>query len=77
MSPISVGAPLLSMNWDQARDQVLRRFERSYLTALLQVHRGSVSAAAQAMGVSRQAFYKALERAGLNADGFRNPQSLE
>jgi DNA-binding NtrC family response regulator len=71
LSPISSGAPYLSMNWDQARDAALRRFERGYLTAVLQVHRGSVSAAAQAMGVSRQAFYKALERTGLNPDRFR------
>jgi two-component system, NtrC family, response regulator HydG len=71
LKPILSGAPYLSMNWDQARDMALRRFERGYLTAVLQVHRGSVSAAAQAMGVSRQAFYKALERTGINPDRFR------
>ncbi len=71
LGPISSGAAYLSMNWDEARDVALRRFERSYLTVLLQVHRGSVSSAAQAMGVSRQAFYKALERTGLNPDRFR------
>ncbi len=77
LSPISSGAAYLSMNWDEARDVALRRFERSYLTVLLQVHRGSVSGAAQAMGVSRQAFYKALERTGLNPDRFRPTQAPE
>ncbi len=76
-TPISSGAAFLSMNWDQARDLALRRFERSYLTALLQVHRGSVSAASQAMGVSRQAFYKALERTGLNPERFRRGRGGE
>ncbi len=71
LGPISEGAPLISMSWDQARDLIMRRFERSYLTALLQVHRGSVSKAAKAMGVSRQALYKALERTDLNASNFR------
>jgi len=77
LSPIISGAPYLSMNWDAARDMALRRFERSYLSAVLQVQRGSVSAAAQAMGVSRQAFYKALERTGLNPDRFRRGQLLD
>lgn len=75
MSPISEGAAFLTLPWEEARDLVMRRFERNYLTALLQVHRGSVSGAAQAMGVSRQALYKALERTGLDASAFRRPGS--
>ena len=71
LAPISAGAPYLLMPWEQARDQALRRFERNYLTALLQAHRGTVSSASRAMGVSRQALYKALERTGLNAETFR------
>ncbi len=77
LSPIISGAPYLSMNWDAARDLALRRFERGYLSAVLQVHRGSVSAASQAMGVSRQAFYKALERTGLNPERFRQGPSTD
>jgi DNA-binding NtrC family response regulator len=71
LGPISEGAPLISMSWDKARNLLMRRYERSYLTALLQVHRGSVSKAAKSMGVSRQAFYKALDRTGLNVENFR------
>ncbi len=73
LSPISPGAAYLDLPWDEARDRALRRFERSYLTALLQVHTGSVVNASRAMGVSRQAFYKALERTGLSPDDFRRP----
>ncbi len=71
MGPISEGAALLALAWEEAKDLAMRQFERSYLTALLQVYAGSVSRAAKAMGVSRQAFYKALERAGVNAESFR------
>ncbi|MCK4414156.1 MAG: sigma-54-dependent Fis family transcriptional regulator [Candidatus Eisenbacteria sp.] len=73
MSPISEGAAFLALPWEQARDLAMRRFARSYLTALLHVYAGSVSRAARAMGVSRQAFYKALDRAGLTAEPFRRP----
>ncbi|MFH1145214.1 MAG: sigma-54 dependent transcriptional regulator [Candidatus Eisenbacteria bacterium] len=71
MSPISEGAAFLALPWEEAREIAMRRFERNYLTALLQVYSGSVSRASRAMGVSRQAFYKALERAELSAEPFR------
>jgi DNA-binding NtrC family response regulator len=71
LSPISAGAAFLSLPWEEARELIVRRFERSYLAALLQVHGGSVSRASKAMGVSRQAFYKALERTRLNPEEFR------
>ena len=38
--------------------------ERSRLGELLQTHGGNVTAAARALGISRQAFYKALRRTG-------------
>jgi len=71
MSPIAEGAAFLALTWEEAKDVAMRRFERSYLTALLQVYAGSVSRASKAMGVSRQAFYKALERAQVSAEPFR------
>jgi DNA-binding NtrC family response regulator len=73
LSPISPGADFLGLPWEEARDHAMRRFERSYLTALLQIYAGSVSRAAREMGISRQAFYKALERTGLSAEPFRRP----
>ena len=69
---ISEGAAYLTMGWDEARQHALRRFERSYLTAMLQIHCGSVIRAASAMGISRQAVYKAIERAQLSAQDFRS-----
>lgn len=68
---ISEGAAYLTMGWEEARQRALRRFERSYLTAMLQIHRGSVIGAAAAMGISRQALYKAVERARLRVQDFR------
>ncbi len=38
--------------------------ERARLTELLELHRGNVSAASRVLGISRQAFYKALRRTG-------------
>jgi two-component system, NtrC family, response regulator AtoC len=76
LSPISEGAAFLALPWEQAKELAMRRFERSYLTALLQVYSGSIAHAARAMGVSRQAFYKALDRAGgLSAERFRRSRS--
>jgi len=71
LTPIAEGAAFLALPWEEARDLAMRRFERSYLTALLQVYSGSVSRASRVMGVSRQAFYKALERTGVTARPFR------
>jgi DNA-binding NtrC family response regulator len=76
LSPISEGAAFLALPWEQAKELAMRRFERSYLTALLQVYSGSISHAARAMGVSRQAFYKALERADLHAERYRRSRGL-
>ena len=41
------------------------------LEALLKTHNGSVAAVARATGMSRQALYRRLERAGLAPDDFR------
>jgi len=49
----------------EARDAVLAAFERRYLERQLQKHGGNVSAAARAMGVSRQFAHKLLARHGL------------
>jgi len=73
LSPISAGAAFLTLPWEQAKELAMRRFEHSYLTALLQVYGGSIARAARAMGVSRQAFYKALERSEVSAERFRRP----
>jgi len=42
-------------------------FERSYVTVKLREHKGNISHAADAMGVSRQAVHRLLDRYGLKA----------
>jgi len=56
-----------------AKQDVVDRFERAYLTDLLRRSDGNLSAAARAAGLERKFLYKLLERAGLRqkapADG--------
>ncbi len=49
----------------EAKDAVVDRFEREYLTDLLRVSAGNLSAAARQAGLERKFLYKLLERAGL------------
>lgn len=60
-------APLLQMPLPAARDMVIERFERSYLSAKLAQHAGNISRAAEAMGVSRQLVHRLLDRHGMKA----------
>jgi DNA-binding NtrC family response regulator len=59
---ISWGAPI-----KQARDEVLRRFERRYLVELLARHPDNLSAAARAAGVDRVTLYRMMVRSGLRS----------
>jgi DNA-binding NtrC family response regulator len=49
----------------EAREQVVAEFERNYLTAQMERHRGNGAAAAKAMGVSRQLVHRLLSQHGL------------
>jgi transcriptional regulator with PAS, ATPase and Fis domain len=55
----------------EARDALVADFEARYLALKLAEAKGSVSALAQAIGVSRQFAYRLLERYGLGADDAR------
>jgi DNA-binding NtrC family response regulator len=59
--------PLLELPLPTARELVMERFERSYVTAKLAQHGGNISRAADAMGVSRQLVHRLLDRYGMKA----------
>ena len=61
------GAAPASRDFTAARDEVVRRFERDYLEALVAEHRGNLSAAARAAGMARSQLYRLLERHQLRA----------
>ena len=49
----------------EAKDEVVARFERDYLTDLVRRADGNLSAAARLAGLERKFLYKLLTRAGL------------
>jgi len=49
----------------EAKDELIARFEREYLTDLVQRAAGNLSQAARIAGLERKFLYKLLERAGL------------
>jgi len=57
----------LALPFHEAREAVLEDFERRYASEYLRAHEGNVSAAARAMGVSRQFLHKLIARYGLRA----------
>ena len=54
-----------------AKQQVIERFERQFLTAALARHRGNVSRAADEMGMYRQQLQQKLAEYGIDAERFR------
>jgi DNA-binding NtrC family response regulator len=71
LAPVAARTPLLSLPWDDARELALRQFERNYVSALLRIYGGAVARVARAMGITRQALYKTMERADLDPAAFR------
>jgi transcriptional regulator with PAS, ATPase and Fis domain len=53
---------LLRLPLREARQQVIERFERTYIEAQLEAHGGNVTRAAEAVGVSRQFLHRLMER---------------
>jgi two-component system, NtrC family, response regulator GlrR len=53
---------LLCLPLREARQQVIERFERTYIEAQLKAHGGNVTRAAEAVGVSRQFLHRLMER---------------
>jgi hypothetical protein len=57
----------LQLPYKQAREQVLQRFEREYVVALLLRHQNNVSEAARAAGIDRSYLHRLIRRLGLDA----------
>ena len=53
-------------SFQEAKDQLIASFEVRYVRALLERHEGNVSRAARAAGLSRNAMYALIRRAGLD-----------
>ena len=69
----SAAAPLepsalgdLDRPYHEAKDDLLLRFDRAYVTELLRRAHGNVSEAARIAGLERKHLYKVLERAGID-----------
>ncbi|MCK4415341.1 MAG: sigma-54-dependent Fis family transcriptional regulator [Candidatus Eisenbacteria sp.] len=71
LTPIAESAGFVSMPWEEARATAMNRFEASYLTALLRVHRGQLIEVAQKMGTSIAELQEILKRNKLDPKNFR------
>jgi len=63
--PVGFGPVDSSVPYEEARQRAQRDFERRYLSALLEAHRGNVSNAARAAGIGRVYLQRLLRRNGL------------
>jgi transcriptional regulator with PAS, ATPase and Fis domain len=57
---------LLRLDYHEAKKLVSERFEEFYIPAMLAQHDGVITRAAEAAGISRQTFYRLLERLRLS-----------
>ena len=53
---------LLSMKYDEAKEQVTESFQKEYITNLLDSSRGNISRAAEKAGITRQALYRLIKK---------------
>lgn len=67
-SPEEPSAPLImdpALPFHEAKRQWTERFERDYLSRLIQAHGGNISEVARVAGISRQSCYRLMEKHGL------------
>ncbi len=76
VAPPDEGASALSFRADRpfhdAKDELVAKFEREYLTDLVAKAGGNLSQAARIAGLERKFLYKLLERAGLRSSSQRD-----
>lgn len=63
--------PIVSPDWRQAREFVLRTFEERFVRQTLRDAGGSVTAAAQRSGLERQSFQRLMKRYGVESSDYR------
>jgi two-component system response regulator HydG len=64
----SDAAELLNVPYQQAKEAVVRAFERRYLSKMLERTSGNISQAALAAGLDRSNFKRAMKECGLRDD---------
>jgi DNA-binding NtrC family response regulator len=69
--PAPTGLPAVAVDlarpFRELKQEVIDRFERGYLTRLLEAHRGNLAAAARAAGMDRKNLWALVRRHGLRA----------
>jgi len=66
-----VDAPLNHLSYQEAKNQMLHRFNAVYLAEALKAAAGNVTAAARSCGMERQAFQRLLRRYHIESRSFR------
>ncbi|MBW7995610.1 MAG: sigma-54-dependent Fis family transcriptional regulator [Candidatus Glassbacteria bacterium] len=64
--------PVKSMNWRDARRQMIQQFEKQFVTELLQQSRGNVTQAAHVAGIERQSFQRIMKKHHLFSADFKH-----
>jgi DNA-binding NtrC family response regulator len=63
------------LHYQEAKRQVLDRFNREYLTGLLSEHQGNVTHAARKCGLERQALQQLLRKHGIRSEDYRSTKT--
>jgi two-component system, NtrC family, response regulator AtoC len=67
----SAALPEFSLPLLEARQRLVERFERDYLTRLLREHKGRIGEVARAAGIAERNLYEKMKAYGLSRDDYR------
>lgn len=65
-----------SVTYDQAKEEVFRRFQKEYFTDLLQKCHGNITLAAEKSGITRTALHRIIKKLGLSEEILNIKDSL-